>query len=510
MSTVLESTIEDSSFLNVKTSNLIGGSWVDGDGPATREYKNPADVTHTVASVREASLEQVDQACAAAAKAFGAWAVVPAPDRARILFRYRDLLEQHFEELARIVVKENGKLYSEAKGSVRRGIDIVEYACGIPSQLMGKVMQDVSRNVDTHAVLEPLGVVAAIPPFNFPAMIPMWTMPISVACGNAYIVKPSERAPLAATRLAELLVEAGVPEGVVTVLQGGKEVGERLIENPLVKAISFVGSSSVAENVYKTAAAHGKRVQALGGGKNHLLVMPDADLQKTVPALVGSCFGCAGQRCLAGSVIVAIGDEARQQEIVDAVVAGAKGLKLGDGMDESATLSPVISPEAKARIEAWIERGVREEAELLLDGRGAQVANRPNGCFVGPTVFDKVTPEMKIAHEEIFGPVVVILRAKDLDEAITLANKSPYGNSASIFTQSGAAARTFRARIQCGMLGLNLGVPAPMASFSFGGWNRSLYGDLHQHGSDGVAFFTRKKVVTEKWFGAEAPKEGWV
>ena len=475
-----------------------------------RAIRNPADPSEVVGEVRDSTPAQIDAACAAAARAWPAWRAVPSPDRARVLMRYREILEREFLELSRLVVRENGKLLSEAKGSVRRGIEVVEFACGIPSQLMGKTMTDVSRDVDSGVFREPVGVVAGITPFNFPAMIPLWMMPIAVACGNPFILKPSEKTPLTGTRLVELFREAGLPDGVVGVIHGGPEACDRLIRNEHVAAVSSVGSTGAAEAISRTAASLGKRVQALGGAKNHLLVMPDADLERSLPALVGSCFGCAGQRCLSGSVLVAVGDRARQDAVVNAFVEAARKLKAGDGLDASATLGPVLSPEQRERIRGWIDRGVKEGARLVLDGRSVSAPSRPNGCFVGPTVFDGVRADMSIAREEVFGPVVAVLRAAELEEAVDLANKSPYGNSASIFTQSGAAARAFRARIQCGMLGVNVGVPAPMAFFSFGGWKRSLFGDLHAHGPDAVEFYTRKKVVTERWFGAEAPKEGWV
>ncbi len=489
--------------------NLIGARWSAGDGPRTRTLRNPADADEVVAAVPEASPEQVDAACAAAAQAFPAWQATPPPDRARVLFRYRQLIEERFEELAELIVRENGKLLSEARGSLRRGVDVVEFACGIPSFLMGRALPDVSRNVDSYVVREPLGVVVGIPPFNFPAMIPLWMMPLAVACGNTFILKPAEKAPLTATRLVGLFREAGLPAGVVNVVQGGQEVSERLIAHPQVRAVSFVGSSAVAEAVYRAAAAHGKRVQALGGAKNHLLVMPDADLPRSLPALIGACFGCAGQRCLAGSVLVAVGDRQQQDAVVGAFVEAARALRLGDGLDASAGMGPVVNEEQRRRVLDAVERGVREGARLVLDGRGAVAAGRPRGCFVGPTVFDEVTPEMFVGREEVFGPVVSVMRARDLNEALTLTNRSRYGNSASLFTQSGAAAREFRARAQAGMLGLNLGVPAPMAFFSFGGWKQSFFGDLNAHGPDAVEFYTRKKVVTERWFGAEAPQEGW-
>jgi malonate-semialdehyde dehydrogenase (acetylating)/methylmalonate-semialdehyde dehydrogenase len=341
-------------------------------------------------------------------------------------------------------------------------------------------------------------------------MIPLWMLPIAVACGNTFILKPAEKAPLTGTRLVELSAEAGLPAGVVSVVQGGKEVSERLIGNPQVQAVSFVGSSAVAESVYRLAAQHGKRVQALGGAKNYLIVLPDADLARSLPALIGSCFGCAGQRCMAGSVLMAVGDRVRQDAVVEAFAAAARELRAGAGLDEAATLCPVLNPEQRRRILAAVERSLQEGGRLVLDGRHAVVADLPRGCFVGPTIVDDVSPDMFVVREEIFGPVVSVLRAANLDEAITLANRNRYGNSVSLFTQSGAAARTFRERIQAGMLGINLGVPAPMAFYSFAGWKGSIFGDLGTQGPDAVAFYTRKKVVSERWFGAETPRDGWV
>jgi malonate-semialdehyde dehydrogenase (acetylating)/methylmalonate-semialdehyde dehydrogenase len=489
--------------------NLIGGTWVEGRGNTSRDIYNPADSAELVAPVREAALEQVDEACTAAARAFPGWRATPAPERAHVLFKFRELLVKNFSDVSHSIVGENGKLLSEARGALQRGIDVVEFACGIPSQMMGQALTDISRDVDCYAIREPLGVVAGIPPFNFPALIPLWMMSVAVACGNTFILKPAEKAPLTGTRLIEMFTDAGLPPGVVSVVQGSKEVSERLISNPHVQAISFVGSSAVAESVYRTAASHGKRVQAHGGAKNHLIVLPDADLERSLPALIGSCFGSAGQRCLAGSVLVVVGDRARQDTVLDAFIHLASELKLGDGLDDTATLSPVVNPKEEKRIRAAIERGVTEGARLRLDGRSQSVPHRPRGCFIGPTIFDDVTPEMFIGREEIFGPVVSVMRASDLDAAITLTNRSRYGNTVSLFTQSGAAARTFRERIQVGMLGINLGVPAPMGFFPFGGWKNSLYGDLDAQ-ADAVAFYTRKKVISERWFGSDAPKDGWV
>jgi malonate-semialdehyde dehydrogenase (acetylating)/methylmalonate-semialdehyde dehydrogenase len=489
--------------------NLIGGTWVEGRGDASRDIHNPADSDEMLAPVREAAPDQVDEACAAAARAFPGWRATPAPDRAHVLFRFRDLLEKNFEDVARGIVLENGKLLNEARGSLRRGLDVVDFACGIPSQMMGQTLSDVSRSVDCLTFREPMGVVVGIPPFNFPALIPLWMMSVAVACGNAFLLKPAEKAPITGTRLVEMFADAGLPPGVVGVVQGSKDVSERLIANPHVQAVSFVGTSAVAESVYRFAAAHGKRVQAHGGAKNHLLVLPDADLGRILPELIGSCFGSAGQRCLAGSVLVAVGDRARQDAVVDAFIRAAGELRLGDGLDAAATLGPVVNPIEEKRIRAAIGRGEAEGARLRLDGRPQAAPHRPRGCFLGPTVFDDVTPEMFVGREEIFGPVASVMRAPDLDAAITLANRSRYGNTACVFTQSGAAARTFRERIQAGMLGVNVGVPAPMGFFPFGGWKDSIYGYLNTQGADAVAFYTRKKVITERWFGAEGPEDGW-
>jgi malonate-semialdehyde dehydrogenase (acetylating) / methylmalonate-semialdehyde dehydrogenase len=489
--------------------NLIGGTWVEGRGNASRDIYNPADKDEMLSPVREAAPEQVDEACSAAARALPGWRSTPAPDRAHVLFRFKELLEKSFEDVAHSIVRENGKLLSEARGSLRRGLDVVDFACGIPTQMMGQTLSDVSQDVDCLTFREPMGVVVGIPPFNFPSLIPLWMMSVAVACGNAFILKPAEKAPLTGTRLVEMFAEAGLPPGVVGVVQGSKDVSERLIANPHVQAVSFVGTSAVAESVYRTAASRGKRVQAHGGAKNHLLVLPDAELERSLPDLIGSCFGSAGQRCLAVSVLVVVGDRARQDAVVDAFMRAAGEMRLGDGLDEVATLGPVINPVEDKRIRAAIERGVAEGANLRLDGRSQTAPHRPRGCFIGPTILDDVTSEMFVGREEIFGPVVSVMRAPDLDAAITLANRSRYGNTACVFTQSGASARIFRERIQAGMLGVNVAVPAPMGFFPFGGWKDSIYGYHNTQGADAVAFYTRKKVVTDRWFGSEAPKDGW-
>ena len=412
MSTIVAPDRSPATSRSASALNLIGGTWVEGRGNVSRDIFNPADTAELLAPVREASPEQVDEACAAAARAFPGWRATPAPDRAHVVFKFRELLEKHASDITRSVSRENGKLLSEARGSLRRGLDVVEFACGIPSQLMGQTLTDISRDVDCHFIREPLGVVVGIPPFNFPALIPLWMMSVAVACGNTFLLKPAEKAPLTGTLLAEMFADAGLPPGVVGVVQGSKDVSERLIANPHVQAVSFVGTSAVAESVYRTATAHGKRVQAHGGAKNHLLVLPDADLSRSLPELIGSCFGSAGQRCLAGSVLVAVGDRARQDAVVNAFIHAASELKLGDGLDDTATLSPVVNAKEEKRIRAAIERGVTEGARLRLDGRSRTVPHRPRGCFLGPTIFDDVTPDMFIGREEIFGPVVSVMRAR--------------------------------------------------------------------------------------------------
>jgi len=494
----------------LRPSNLIGGAWQDGRGAELRTLRNPADRDELVAQLVGVDGAQVDQAVDAAAEAQRAWASTPLLDRVALLFRFKGLLEAHADELAELIVRENGKLLAEARGDVRRGIDVVDFACGLPSQLQGYALSDISSNVDCQVHREALGVMAGVPPCNFPAMIPLWLMPVAVGCGNAFILKPAEKAPLTGTRIVELFAEAGLPAGVISVLQGGRDTVERLIAHERLSAISFVGSTAVAQSIYREAAARGKRVQALGGAKNHLIVLPDADLARTVPALIGSCFGCAGQRCLAGSVLVAVGDAERRAAVRDAVVAAAGALRLGDGMDAKAGMGPLIDDEQRDRVLSWIDVGLSEGAELLLDGRTARADNRPRGSFLGASVFGSVRSDMRIAQEEIFGPVLSLLECETLDQAIDISNATRFGNSASLFTGDGAAARRFRERIQCGMLGINLGVPAPMAMFSFGGWKQSLFGDSHAYGADAVHFATRKQVVTERWFGAEAPKDGWV
>ncbi|EKP95315.1 CoA-acylating methylmalonate-semialdehyde dehydrogenase [Thermaerobacter subterraneus] len=476
---------------------LAGGRWIT---PAAERWElvyNPA-TGEVIARVPFATGADVAAAVEAAAAAYPAWRRVPPVERARLMFRYRDLLERHFEELALSITREHGKTLAEARAEVRRGIEVVEFAAGAPTLMLGEMAEDVARGIDSELVRVPLGVVAGICPFNFPAMIPLWMFPIAVACGNTFVLKPSERTPLTAVRLAELFLEAGAPEGVLNLVHGGREVANALVAHPGVKAVSFVGSQPAAQNVYAEAARHGKRVQALGGAKNHLIVMPDADLEATVGAVVSSAFGSAGQRCLAGSVVVAVGEVG--DPLVAALAEAAGKLVVGEGTDPQVDMGPVIRAEARDRIAGYIERGARSGAALVLDGRKHPHLRGPEGGFwMGPTLFDHVQPGHELACDEIFGPVLSVVRVPDLDTAIAVANRSRYGNAASIFTRSGAAARAFRYGIEAGMLGINVGVAAPMAWFPFSGWKASFYGDLHATGKDGVRFYTEVKMVTSRW-----------
>jgi malonate-semialdehyde dehydrogenase (acetylating)/methylmalonate-semialdehyde dehydrogenase len=454
---------------------------------------NPA-TGELLARVPLSSEADVDAAVQAAAGAFPMWAATPVVTRTRVLFRYKMILEERLEDLAQIVTRENGKTINDARGEVRRGIEVVEFACGAPTLLMGDTLPDVSHGIDCETFRVPLGVVAGITPFNFPMMVPHWMFPIAIVCGNTFVLKPSERTPLTAVRVAELLTEAGLPAGVLNVVHGAHEAVDGLLTHSGVAAVSFVGSQPVAEHVYRTAAAHGQRVQALAGAKNHLVVMPDADLDQSVDAIISSAFGAAGQRCLAGSVVVAVGSVG--DELVDRLTQAAAALRVGDGGDSATEMGPVVRSTARERITNYIERGVVEGAHLICDGR----TDGPDaGFFLRPTIFDDVRPEMSIAQDEIFGPVLGIVRAPDFDTALDVVNASRFGNAASIFTRSGAVARAFRQRVGAGMLGINIGVAAPMAFFPFAGHKQSFYGDLHATGKDAVAFYTEQKVVTSRW-----------
>ena len=476
--------------------NLIGGEWVASTAGDGLELTNPA-TGEPLGRVPLSSGRDVDQAVAAARTAFPAWRATPPTVRARHLFRLRALLEQHADELAATITRENGKTLDEARGSLRRGIENVEHACGIPTLMMGRTLEDVAAGIDCETVLQPLGVCAAITPFNFPAMVPLWFWPYAVATGNTFVLKPSEQVPFTPTRIAALAAEAGLPPGVLNVVHGGKEAVDALLAHPDVAAVSFVGSSPVARHVYEEAGRHGKRVQALGGAKNHVVVLPDADLDRAVASVTESLFGCAGQRCLAGSVVVAAG--AAYAPLRERLLQAARGLGLGYGLDPGVTMGPVISARHKERVLSYVAAGETEGARLALDGRAARVERYPRGHFVGPTVFDGVEPAMTVGREEIFGPVAAVTRVADLGEAVTVIQRSPYANATSIFTTSGRAAREFRYRVGVSMIGVNVGVAAPMAMFPFGGSKGSFFGSLKAHGQDAVEFYTDKKVVISRW-----------
>jgi malonate-semialdehyde dehydrogenase (acetylating)/methylmalonate-semialdehyde dehydrogenase len=477
--------------------NLINGEWIESQTARWQDVHNPA-TGEVLAQVPFSTADEVDAGVAAAQEAFDDWRRTPPLARARILFRFKDLLEEHFEELARSVTLENGKTLDESRGEVRRAIENVETAAGIPSLMLGTMAEDISEGIDEETIRQPLGVCAMFAPFNFPAMVPMWFAPYALAAGNTYVLKPSERCPLTQNRMAGLLLEAGVPEGAYNVVHGSGDVARRLMEDPRVRAVSFVGSTPVAREVYRTSAAAGKRAQCQGGAKNALVVMPDAPLGRTVPAILTSAFGNAGQRCLAGSIVLAVGEVHRP--LVEQLVERAAALRVGNGLDEQTQMGPVISPQARARILKYTESGIAQGARLVLDGRSVHVPDGEGGYFVGPTIFDDVTPDMDIAQDEIFGPLLSVIAVPDLDAAIATIERSRYGNMACIFTGSGRAAREFKYRTPAGNIGINVGVAAPIAFFPFGGMKESFFGDLHGQGQDAVDFFTHKKVVITRWF----------
>jgi len=473
--------------------NLIGSEWRAPDGAAALPVYNPA-TGEVIDQVPLSGAREVDAAVRAASAAYPGWARTALMERVRLMFRYKALLEDHFEELAAIITRHHGKTLEESRGEVRRGIEVVDFACGAPTLLQGRTLRDVSGGVDQDLYRYPIGVCAGIPPFNFPVMIPLWMFPLAVVAGNTFVLKPSERTPLGAARLAEIFLEAGFPEGVLNLVHGAREAVDALLAHPMVNAISFVGSAPVAHHVYQAAAASGKRVQALGGAKNHIVVMPDADPEVTVPAVLNSAFGNAGERCLAGSVAVAVGKAADQ--LLDPLRAAAMKMVVGPGDQPGVQVGPLIRADHRDRVAAYVDRGVAEGAELVVDGR--REMSRP-GFFLGPTILDGVTSEMAVGHEEIFGPVLSVARVDTLDEAIAQANRMALGNMATIFTQSGRAAREFRERVEAGMTGINVPIAQPFAFFPFSGWKGSFFGDLHVHGSDGIDFFTRKKVVVTRW-----------
>ncbi len=476
-------------------SFYVNGSWESPEGRPLEPVTNPASGV-VLAKVPYANGSDVDRAVRAAHQAFLKWREVPVVDRVQVLYRFKTLLDQHADQVAGILTSENGKTRDDARAEVRRMIQMVEVACGMPSLMMGDSLNDVAQGIDCKTVRQPIGVCVGITPFNFPAMVPMWMYPFAIACGNSFLLKPSEKVPLTPTRVVELLHDAGLPAGVLNLLHGGKEAVDALLRHPLVKAVSFVGSTPVAKYIYTTSAAEGKRVQALGGAKNHLVVMPDADMPKTVEAIIGSAFGAAGERCLAGSVLVAVGDAAGP--LLDLLVKRTKGLTVGDGAAPGVEMGPLVTSDHCRRVEGYIEKGVAEGASPLVDGRDRPAPD--GGFFLGPTIFDHVSPEMTIAREEIFGPVLSVIRVGTLEDAITLVNRSPFGNATSIFTSSGKAAREYSSRCEVGMVGVNVGVAAPMAFFPFAGWKNSFFGDLHAHGKDAIAFYTEQKVIMSRWY----------
>ena len=485
----------------IRTRHFIAGAIVDGHAARHAPVFNPA--TGEVAStVCLADAQDVDDAVRAADAAFPAWAAEPPLKRARVMFRFKQLIERDMDILARAIVHEHGKVFDDAKGEVVRGLEVVEYACGIPELLKGEYTEQIARGIDAWTMRQPLGVCVGITPFNFPAMVPMWMFPMAIACGNTFVLKPSERDPGTALLLAGLLKEAGLPDGVFNVVQGDKLAVDALLDHPKVRAVSFVGSTPIAEYIHSRSAANGKRVQALGGAKNHMIVMPDADLDKTVDALMGAGYGSAGERCMAISVAVAVGDDT-----ADALVAKlgpkVRALRIGNGMDQGMDMGPVITGVHRDRIEGYIGQGVAEGATLVVDGRGHRVDGHEGGFFVGGTLFDHVSSSMSIYRDEIFGPVLCIVRAADFASALALIDAHEYGNGTAIFTRDGHVAREFAHRVQVGMIGINVPIPVPMAFHSFGGWKKSLMGDHHAHGPEGVRFYTRQKAITQRWLASD-------
>lgn len=480
-----------------RLKNYIDGKWVASSSPEVLEVHNPA-TGETIAEVPMSLPTEVHEAVEAAKRAFPEWRTTPATVRIRLLLRLRALMEEHFEDLARTVTIEHGKILDEARGEVRRAIENVEAAAAIPSLMMGYNVEEIASGIDEECVVQPLGVFCCIAPFNFPAMVPFWFMPYALACGNTYIVKPSEVCPITQNRIFALLEEAGFPPGVVGLVNGSKEVVDALLQHPDVVGVSFVGSTPVARYVYATAAAHGKRVQCQGGAKNALVVMPDAVLPPTVAAILSSAFGTAGQRCLAGALVLAVGEV--YEPLKAQLVQAASRIRVGNGLDETVQMGPVVSRRALERIHRAIQKGVEEGASLLLDGRGVQVEGYPDGYFIGPTILDRVRPDMSVAREEIFGPVLGIIPVNDFEEALQIIEGIPYGNAASIFTSSGRYAREFKHRVRCGNIGINIGIAAPAATFPFSGMRESFFGDLHGQGKDAIRFFTEHKVVITRWF----------
>ncbi|HEY6430444.1 MAG TPA: CoA-acylating methylmalonate-semialdehyde dehydrogenase [Acetobacteraceae bacterium] len=478
--------------------HFIGGRMVAGDGLRHADIFNPASGEVT-AKVALAGPEEVDRAVQAAAKAWPAWAATPPLRRARVMFRLKELLERDRKKLSAAITAEHGKVLSDADGEVQRGLEVVEFACGIPHLLKGEFTDAVGTGIDAWSIRQPLGVVAGITPFNFPLMVPLWMIPVALACGNCFILKPSEKDPSASLLLAELLAEAGIPEGVFSVVQGAREAVEAILAHPGIAAVSFVGSTAIAEAIYRGGTAHGKRVQALGGAKNHLVVMPDADLDDAVNALMGSAYGAAGERCMAVSVAVAVGGIG--DRLVEKLEPRVRALKIGPGTDPDAEMGPLVTGAHRDKVMGYVDTGLKEGAKLVVDGRDLKLQGYENGFFLGGSLFDRVQTDMRIYQEEIFGPVLGVVRTPDLAGAVRMVNEHPYGNGVAIYTADGGAARDFANAIEIGMVGVNIPIPVPMAFHSFGGWKQSLFGDHHVYGPEGVRFYTRYKAITQRWPG---------
>jgi malonate-semialdehyde dehydrogenase (acetylating)/methylmalonate-semialdehyde dehydrogenase len=480
----------------LKLPNYVDGQWRESSAREWQEVVNPA-TGEAIATVPLSDAAEVARVVEAAAAAFPEWRRTPPEDRIQPLFKLKTLLEEHLDDFGRTITQENGKTFAESKAEMRRAIENVEVACGIPTLMQGYNLEDVARGIDETMIRQPLGVVAAITPFNFPGMIPFWFLPYAIACGNTLVLKPSERVPLTMKLAFELLERTGLPKGVVNLVNGGKAAVDALLDHPQVRAISFVGSTAVAKYVYARAAANGKRAQCQGGAKNHVIVLPDADMPMATQIIGDSAFGCAGQRCLAVSVAVTIGEA--QKSFRDSIATAASALRVGNGLEEGIQMGPVITPQSKARVESLIGAGEKQGAKVLLDGRNSKIPKHESGNFVKPTILDGVPATSELADTEIFGPVLSLIHANDLDEAMAFLKRSRYGNQASLFTSSGSAARRFRYEAPAGNVGINIGVAAPMAYFPFSGWKDSFFGDLHGQGRDGVEFYTEKKVVIERW-----------
>lgn len=484
--------------------HFIAGTRVPGESGRFGDVYNPVE-GKVAAQVPLATAGEVERAVASAQEAFPVWSALNAQRRGRLLLKWVDKINEHADELAELLSNEHGKTLEDARGDIQRGVEVVEFAAGAPHLLKGEFSANAGTGIDVHSVRQPLGVVAGITPFNFPAMIPLWKTGIALAAGNTFVLKPSERDPSVPVRLAELAVEAGMPEGVLNVIHGDKTAVDALIEDPRVKAVGFVGSSPIAQSIYVAAAQHNKRAQCFGGAKNHMVIMPDADLEQAADALMGAAYGSAGERCMAVSVAVPVG-EATADRLIELLRERIDNLTLGPSLDPSSDFGPVVGPDAKERIERYIGIGEQEGATLLVDGRGAEVAGHPDGFWVGATLFDRVTPDMQIYKDEIFGPVLCVVRAEDYEEALRLPSEHEYGNGVAIFTRDGDTARDFTSRVDVGMVGVNVPIPVPIAYYTFGGWKASGFGDLNQHGTDGLKFYTKTKTVTTRW--PSGAKEG--